>query len=119
MGSAVCARVIGILWVSFFMMPSEDCVTLNLFESVEPRKEAIAPGAFILRGFALPNEATLMDALREVTAKSPFRHMVTPGGFRMSVAMTNCGALGWITDETGYRYARVDTEANDTRPDLT
>jgi len=46
-------------------------VTLNLFESVEPGKEAIAPGAFILRGFALPNEAALMDALYEVTAKSP------------------------------------------------
>ena len=85
-------------------------MTLNLFESVEPGKEAIAPGAFILRGFALPNEAALMDALYEVTAKSPFRHMVTPGGFRMSVAMTNCGALGWITDRTGYRYDTVDPE---------
>ena len=85
-------------------------MTLNLFEKVEAKKEAIAPGAFILRGFALADEAALMDALREVTAKSPFRHMVTPGGFRMSVAMTNCGALGWITDRTGYRYDAVDPE---------
>jgi DNA oxidative demethylase len=86
-------------------------VTLNLFESEEPRKEAIAAGAFILRGFALSNEAALMDALHEVTAKSPFRHMITPGGFRMSVAMTNCGALGWVTDRTGYRYDVVDPES--------
>ena len=39
-----------------------------------------------------------------------FRHMVTPGGLRMSVAMSNCGALGWVTDRSGYRYARIDPE---------
>jgi alkylated DNA repair protein (DNA oxidative demethylase) len=78
---------------------------------MEPRKEAIAPGAFMLGGFALSNEAAILDALREVTAKAPFRHMVTPGGFRMSVAMTNCGTLGWITDRTGYRYDAIDPES--------
>jgi DNA oxidative demethylase len=85
-------------------------VTLNLFENVEARKEAIAPGAFLLRGFALSDETALIDALHAVTAKSPFRHMITPGGFRMSVAMTNCGTLGWITDRTGYRYDGIDPE---------
>ena len=85
-------------------------MTLNLFESVEPQKEAMAPGAFLLRGFALSNEGALLDALRDITAKSPFRHMITPGGFRMSVAMTNCGTLGWITDRAGYRYDVVDPE---------
>ncbi len=88
-------------------------MTLDLFERVnlESRKETIAPGAFLLRGFALTNEAVLVDALKKVTAEAPFRHMVTPGGFRMSVAMTNCGALGWITDRTGYRYDAVDPES--------
>jgi len=85
-------------------------VTLNLFEGVEPRKEEIAPGAFLLRGFALENESAILKAIDEVTAKSPFRHMITPGGFRMSVAMTNCGSLGWITDRTGYRYDPIDPE---------
>lgn len=85
-------------------------MTLNLFESVEPRKEEIAPGAFLLRGFALANETAVLAAIREVTTRSLFRHMTTPGGFRMSVAMTNCGALGWITDRTGYRYDAVDPE---------
>jgi alkylated DNA repair protein (DNA oxidative demethylase) len=92
------------------MMPSEVCVTLNLFESVVPRKEEIAPGAFLLRGFALANESAILKAIDEVTVKSPFRHMITPGGFRMSVAMTNCGSLGWITDRIGYRYDAVDPE---------
>jgi alkylated DNA repair protein (DNA oxidative demethylase) len=85
-------------------------MTLNLFESVEPRKEEIAPGAFLLRGFALEDEPAILKAIDEVKAKSPFRHMITPGGFRMSVAMTNCGFLGWITDRTGYRYDAIDPE---------
>src|SRR6202047_2651920 len=94
---------------------------IGLFEppsSADPQKEDLAPGAFLLRGFALPDETAHLDGLREVTAKAPFRHMVTPGGFRMSVAMTNCGAFGWITDEKGYRYDRVDPETNNTWPGM-
>ena len=72
--------------------------------------ESLESGAAILRGFALPREAELLAALNSVSAQSPFRHMVTPGGFRMSVAMTNCGALGWVTDRKGYRYDAIDPE---------
>jgi DNA oxidative demethylase len=72
--------------------------------------ESLETGAAILRGFALPRGAELLAALHSVSAQSPFRHMVTPGGFRMSVAMTNCGALGWVTDRKGYRYDAVDPE---------
>jgi DNA oxidative demethylase len=72
--------------------------------------ESLETGAAILRGFALPREAELLTALNSVSAQSPFRHMVTPGGFRMSVAMTNCGALGWVTDRKGYRYDAIDPE---------
>jgi DNA oxidative demethylase len=89
-------------------------MTLSLFNdesSVEPRKEDLVPGALILRGFALADETAHLDALRQVTARAPFRHMVTPGGFRMSVAMTNCGSLGWITDRTGYRYDPIDPDS--------
>jgi alkylated DNA repair protein (DNA oxidative demethylase) len=70
----------------------------------------LGPGTAILRGFALERESLLLDALFAVAARSPFRHMVTPGGFRMSVAMTNCGSLGWVTDRKGYRYDPVDPE---------
>ena len=65
----------------------------------------------LLRGFALPAEAALFAALKRVTKAAPFRHMVTPGGFRMSVAMTNCGRAGWITDRKGYRYEPADPES--------
>src|SRR5208337_243161 len=66
------------------------------------------PGAFVLHGFALRDETALLHAFHEVTAKAPFRHMITPGGYRMSVAMTNCGRAGWITDRGGYRYDTLD-----------
>ena len=65
-------------------------------------------GAVLLRGFALPNESSLLAALHDVVAAAPFRHMVTPGGHVMSVAMANCGELGWVTDRTGYRYDARD-----------
>ena len=73
-----------------------------------PTREVMAEGAVLLRGFALPFEGVLLPALDLITTAAPFRHMVTPGGYRMSVAMTNCGAAGWVTDRTGYRYDPID-----------
>lgn len=70
--------------------------------------EPITEDAVLLRGFAVPETATLMAALEPVVAAAPFRHMATPGGRQMSVAMTNCGDYGWITDRGGYRYTAVD-----------
>ena len=100
------------------MMRSEDDVTtLRLFEDAGgAEQEELASGAVILRSFALPDETALLSDLRGVTAMAPFRHMVTPGGYRMSVAMTNCGALGWVTDRTGYRYDGIDPESGESWP---
>lgn len=95
-------------------------VTRNLFEDSQdvagPKAEELGPGARVLRGFALPAEAELLAALGIVTESAPFRHMVTPGGFRMSVAMTNCGTMGWVTDRTGYRYYARDPETGSPWP---
>ena len=71
-------------------------------------QETIAPGALLLRGLACPFEDGLVAALREIVAHAPFRRMCTPGGRQMSVAMTNCGAFGWVTDRGGYRYDALD-----------
>ncbi|WP_289296179.1 DNA oxidative demethylase AlkB [uncultured Reyranella sp.] len=79
----------------------------SLFDP-EGGKEALAPGAAVLRGFAAKRESALLAAIRAIEARSPFRHMVTPGGFEMSVAMTNCGTAGWVTDRAGYRYQSTD-----------
>jgi alkylated DNA repair protein (DNA oxidative demethylase) len=85
-------------------------VTADLFADLEPEREsmAIAPGAVLLRGFARDIDAALLAAFDEVTAQAPLRHLVTPGGYSMSVAMSNCGRLGWVSDRSGYRYDRLD-----------
>ena len=70
----------------------------------------MAEGAVLLRGFVGEAEAELIAALRAIVAVAPFRQMFTPGGHRMSVAMTNCGSAGWITDHTGYRYSADEPE---------
>ena len=73
-----------------------------------PRRETIGEQAFVLRGFALPHADELIACVAELDRLAPFRQMVTPGGFTMSVAMTNCGRLGWTTDRRGYRYSERD-----------
>ena len=86
-------------------------MTADLFDIVGeagPSREAMADGAVLLRGFAKPIEHDLVAALQAITAQAPFRHMFTPGGHQMSVAMTNCGNAGWVTDRNGYRYDGVD-----------
>jgi DNA oxidative demethylase len=78
----------------------------------------LAPGAVLLRGFALGAEAELQRAVSDVAAAAPFRHMETPGGFTMSVAMTNCGHYGWVSSAHGYRYAEHDPVTGAPWPEL-
>lgn len=84
----------------------------------EPPRQELAPGAVLLRGFALPSAPTLLAEVERIAAVAPFRNMVTPGGHRMSVAMTNCGAFGWVTDARGYRYAGTDPLSDASWPSL-
>jgi alkylated DNA repair protein (DNA oxidative demethylase) len=86
-------------------------MTADLFESTgerQPAQEKIAEGALLLRGFAGAFEHDLVRSLRDIIVQAPFRRMRTPGGHQMSVAMTNCGDFGWVTDRSGYRYDAVD-----------
>jgi alkylated DNA repair protein (DNA oxidative demethylase) len=84
-------------------------MTPDLFTSpADSGREAIGRRAFVLRGFALPEVPELLAAIEDVQRQAPFRRMVTPGGFTMSVAMSNCGSLGWTTDRRGYRYSGTD-----------
>ncbi len=87
-------------------------------EPVDPPREVMAEGAMLLRGKALPFEADILSALQAIIARAPFRHMTTPGGYVMSVAMTSCGTAGWVTDRTGYRYDRIDPESGRPWPAL-
>src|SRR5882757_9150939 len=81
----------------------------DLFDLEATQK--LQDGAVLLRGRALPVERGLLAAIDRIVAQAPFRRMVTPGGFQMSVAMTNCGSVGWVTDRTGYRYDPRDPDS--------
>ena len=91
--------------------------TDDLFHSSGAQPAAI-PGLTYLRGFAIPVESALLAAIAEIAAVAPFRRMLTPGGQRMSVAMTNCGEAGWVTDRKGYRYDRLDPDTGHPWPAL-
>ena len=81
-------------------------MTLPLFPP-DPR-EMLSAGAWLLRGYALDAAPTLLEEIGEVLNQAPLRHMVTASGHRMAVAMSNCGARGWVSDRSGYRYAPLD-----------
>ena len=92
-------------------------MTPDLFDHDDaPRDEPLADGAAWLQGFALPHVEALLAGIDEVAAAAPLRHMITPGGHRMSVAMTNCGALGWTSTSAGYRYAPADPQTDRSWP---
>lgn len=95
-------------------------ITLDLFADQAPttpgQTERIGEQSFVLRGFALPWLDRLLPALETVLQAAPFRQMVTPGGFTMSVALTSCGTLGWTTDRSGYRYTREDPQTGQPWP---
>lgn len=86
-------------------------MTLELFTDTpafQERTEHLGTGALVLRAFARSSAGTLVEALEGAIQHSPFRRMSTPGGYRMSVAMSNCGEAGWVSDVTGYRYDALD-----------
>ena len=83
---------------------------MDLFDDIAQSDEPLSPGAILLHGFASTDADALLSSLHRVVREAAFRQMLTPGGRQMSVAMTNCGSLGWVTDRTGYRYDPVDPE---------
>lgn len=97
-------------------------ITFDLFADAEPeqqpRREQIGEQSYVLRGFALPWLDRLLPTLEAVLAAAPFRQMVTPGGFTMSVALSSCGTWGWTTDRSGYKYTRNDPQTGLPWPEM-
>ncbi|PZX33768.1 Alkylated DNA repair protein [Cupriavidus phytorum] len=99
-------------------------MTFDLFDDLPedsaatPVIEPLADGAVVLRSAARANAEVLLADVQAVLALAPWRHMVTPGGLKMSVAMTNCGACGWVSDARGYRYDAVDPLSGQAWPDM-
>ena len=78
--------------------------------------ERLEEGAVLLRAFATEEAPSLVEEVARIAQSAPFRHLVTPGGYTMSVAMTNCGRVGWVSDRTGYRYDPVDPDTGASWP---
>ena len=97
--------------------PGTEPLIRDLFGASEADR-ARSLGLTYLPGLALPCAPVLLTALGEIATAAPFRNMLTPGGQRMSVAMTNCGTVGWVTDRRGYRYERLDPESGRPWPAL-
>lgn len=94
-------------------------LNLTLFnEAPAPRQQSLAEGAFLLYGFVRDAAKALQQETKIIFDEAPLRHMATPGGFIMSVAMTNCGGLGWISDCRGYRYNAIDPDSGKTWPNM-
>lgn len=79
-----------------------------LFGDDDDERLELEPGAWLLRGFAVEEAPALLAAIERVAQAAPWRNMETAGGWRMSVAMTNCGDAGWLSDRRGYRYDAID-----------
>jgi DNA oxidative demethylase len=92
----------------------------DLFAEVAPavEMEKLTEGAFLLRRFVAESAECIGQVVSQIVKVSPFRHMATPGGYRMSVAMTNCGSVGWTTDRQGYRYTAIDPETGAAWPPM-
>src|SRR5215510_273039 len=80
--------------------------------------EWLEEGAMLLRGFAVAEAPLLIEEAERVPQAAAFRHLITPGGYTMSVAMTNCGRVGWVSDRTGYRYDPIDPQTGLTWPEM-
>ena len=78
----------------------------------------LAAQACVLHGFALRFDEALLADIERIATTAPFRHLVTPGGHVMQVAMTNCGRFGWCSDRRGYRYDAIDPHTGQPWPPL-
>ena len=104
--------------MEFQFLANNLAMTLDLFSEESPWTEELCEGVWLHHHRALAQQDAICESLAEVTSQAPFSHMTTPGGHSMSVAMTNCGPLGWVTDRRGYRYTTHDPESGKPWPDM-
>jgi alkylated DNA repair protein (DNA oxidative demethylase) len=89
---------------------------MDMFEDSQPCNLQVAENVYWLKAYALSSEKSLLADFESVIFQAPLRHMMTKMGSAMSAAMTNCGALGWVSDRRGYRYDANDPATNKSWP---
>lgn len=95
-------------------------VSGQLFDNAQSpgSPERLSEGAVMFHGRLAGQAEAIVEAIREINRSAPFRHLVTPGGHTMSVSMTSCGELGWMTDRKGYRYTASDPRTDRPWPQM-
>src|SRR5215470_6548351 len=88
-------------------------------ESLPPFRERLEEDAVLLHGFARGEAAFLVEEAERIARLAAFRRLVTPVGHVMSVAMTNCGRVGWVSDLSGYRSDSIDPDTGKRCPAMT
>ena len=88
----------------------------DLFSHQHPSQQEIAPGLTLLKG--LVSGAEFMPLIQHIIKLAPARHMMTPMGHASKVAMSNCGPMGWVSDQQGYRYSPSDPTSGQPWPNL-
>ncbi|MBM3816620.1 MAG: DNA oxidative demethylase AlkB [Actinobacteria bacterium] len=78
----------------------------------------VAPGVVLFRGAVESAAEALLSEIEQIVAVSPLRRVMTPMGKPMSVEMTNCGSVGWVSDRMGYRYESIDPVTNQPWPTM-
>ncbi|MFZ2267777.1 MAG: DNA oxidative demethylase AlkB [Azonexus sp.] len=79
--------------------------------ATQRRAERLGPGTVLLHAFACAEAGAVLGEIEKIIALAPFRRMQTPGGHHLSVAMSNCGELGWLSDAAGYSYVATDPQS--------
>lgn len=80
----------------------------DIADASDAWSEPLGPGTTFFHGLIVDDAPALLAQIGQIQEHAPLRHLVTPGGKKMSVAMTNCGSLGWVSDHAGYRYQAHD-----------
>lgn len=107
-------RVFGLQYQKHCFMGQSMSFSGQLFDTADApgSAERLSEGAVLFHGRVSEHAEAIVEAIREINRVSPFRHLITPGGHRMSVSMTSCGALGWMSDRNGYRYTGSDPRSD-------
>lgn len=107
-------------WTNKYASGPPQNMNYDLFDDLpgQTQRLCLQEGAVLLRGFAISAIGNLLAELEKIIIAAPFRHMRTPGAYQMSVAMSNCGQVGWVSDRSGYRYAAIDPETGRAWPEM-
>lgn len=96
-------------------------MTYDLFSDYRPNPasaQSVLPDAWLLRHYLAACEDELLLRLSEVLQSAPLQQMSLASGGKMSVQTSSCGEFGWISDQCGYRYSKLNPQTGTSWPEM-